>query len=173
MANEQRKFKKGFKLPVIIDDVPVEVENKINEDVNRDNAYLNAKEVSKNRKWSSLNSNFRKVGDFLSDYFSRHFADDVSYEFIAEQLGMNEATVRSIINELASWKQYPFTIIATPGKKGFIQLSTKSLENTESWLRKKARSLATGQARYDKTETSIEGKRLTEKRKQRKMKVKA
>jgi len=166
-----RRDRKGFKVPVIMN-VPLEDEQKVNDDINRDSAYIKAKNEDKNRKWSILNGNFRKVGDFLSAYFSAHFTDEVSYSYIAEQLGMNEGTVRMIISELASWQQYPFTVIASSKKKGFIQLSTKNTEQTENWMRTKARNLATGQERLWKTEQSIAGKRLTAK-KRKKIKINA
>ena len=165
-----RKIKRGFKVPVIMD-VPVEVEEKVDNDIDRDSAYLQANEDRKNVKWSNLNGNFRLIGDFLKDYLMNHFTEDISYEEISKELNINEGTVRQVINELATWSQYPISIIPTPKNKGRIQLTTRNIEDTDRWLTTQTRTVATKQFRIEKTERSVATKKVNKKKAKNKIRV--
>jgi AraC-like DNA-binding protein len=154
---------KNYDIPFVAN-IPVEVEERLNEQANQEITYLDLKNKRTLKKFMDVSGKLRLVADYLSDYFRANFMNDVSYDEIARALGISEQEVKNIISELAGWDNYPFVIIRTPKKSGFIQLHSKNLEDTEKWITTALRHITSRQQRLDKTVNATQIKRRERKR---------
>lgn len=162
---------KGFNLPFTME-IPVEVEQKLTELSNKDITYLKIHSEKILKRYLNNSSSLRKVADYLSDFFKENFMETLSYDRIAKELNLSEGTVKIVVGELAGWENYPFTIIASPKKKGYFQLSSKNLEDTENWITSQSRNIATREQRVAKTRNAILVKKKGSKKQKEKIKVK-
>lgn len=162
---------KDFDVPYIAN-IPVELENKLTTQAKQDITYLNLKNQRTLKRFMKTNSKLRQVADFISDYFKNNPVDILSYQEIADSLHFSEGEVRSVVCELAGWDKYPFVIINSPKKTGYFQLHSKDLEDTEKWITKQQRQIASKEQRLDKTQNAILVKRKTKTRLTKKIKIK-
>jgi hypothetical protein len=115
--------------------------------------------ISGERRWKAHQiADLDKIQVIVKEY--RNEGDSM----IARALGISEQEVKNIISELAGWDNYPFVIIRTPKKSGFIQLHSKNLEDTEKWITTALRHITSRQQRLDKTVNATQIKRRERKR---------
>jgi len=158
-----KKKKNAFNVPFIAS-IPVEVENKINEQVDKDVTYLQLKNKKTLKSYMDETSNLRKVANKIRDFFTDNPIGELSYEDLARDLGLSESQVRVLVSELARWENYPYVIVNTPKKKGYFQLHSKNAEDTEKWITTQSRNIASREQRLSKTERAQEAKRRQRKK---------
>jgi len=142
---------KGFDLPITVN-IPVEDQKNIEERYQKDVTYAMLRERKIVKTWRKLDSNLRKIGD----YILQHFEEIISYQQIKESLGIPEGSIKQIIGDLNFWREYPVRII--PHKKGFIKSSLKDPEDTEKYLRRKSRTITSMEQVYENIDTAIKVK---------------
>ena len=143
----------GFKLPVVMN-VPVEKERELNKRVSADISYIKLKEQKIRNRFNNPRSNLRKV----ADYIYQRFEKEISYEEISKELKISEGSVRHAVIELNFWSEYPLQMIPVPKKKGWIKSCLKDPEDTEKYLKRKSRTIASMEQVYNNTETRIKVK---------------
>jgi hypothetical protein len=156
-------MKDDFRVPFMAN-IPVEVEQKLNEQANREITYLDLKNRRTLKKYMNTSSNLRKVADYLMDYFKSNFLETLSYEQIARDLGFSEEQIKGIVSELAGWGNYPLVFIKTPKKKNHFQLHSKNAEDTERWVTSQSRCIASKEQRLEKTINALAVKRKAKKK---------
>lgn len=150
-------MKKGFNLPIVMD-VPLETAADIQNKVDADTLYLRARNQKTKDKYDKVNSKLRIIADYITDFFRSNPTGELSHSKIAHDLGFNEGTVWQAVSELMCWENYLLDLV--PSKKpGFFQLSSKDINDTEKWIRRQSRTIATKQQRLDKVERSVVIKR--------------
>ena len=149
---------RGLSVPFVAQ-IPVEVENKINKQINLEQIYFNDTNKRIEKEYSKLNSNLRKLGSYL---FDRH-GQEVSLDTAAVDLGINSSTVRALVSALNFYQKYPITHIPVPKKAGFVQSALKDLGDYERWDRKKMKTLTFMSQVKSKAEEITTAKRTAQK----------
>jgi hypothetical protein len=148
-------------------EIPPEVIDQIDNLSTVENAHLQRKNAKTLKKYMKTNSDLRIVSDYLFECFKNNPLGTFSYGKIARDLKMNLGTVRCIIGELATWKDWILTIVNTPKKTGYFQLYSKDFTDTQMWIIRNQRIVATKEQRLEKTRNAvaIRSKRNTSKKK--------
>ena len=139
--------------------IPIEAKIEIQEQYDTEVAYMKQRNAKTNEKYSKLNSKLRIVADKLNDMFREDPYRIINYEEFAEELSMKVGTVKSIINELATWDGWLLAIVNSPKKTGCFQSYSKDLMDTKKWIIHNQRYLATKDQRIRKTTTAYDIKR--------------
>jgi len=140
-------MKKGLNLPIIIDDIPPEIEGEINEKLKKEKLWLVQRELRIKKSFFNKSSLLSRVGNFLLENFLKSF----SYEELAEQFKTSEGCIRVIISDLSFWTDFPLKFIS-PRRKGYFQSALKDLKKTDEWMITQSRTIASKQQRLDNTE---------------------
>ena len=85
---------------------------------------------------------------------------------------LKKSSTRTIVSELATWKDWILTIVSTPKVKEHIQLHSKNYEDTETWLLRNQRYYDTKGQRLDKTKGAVSTKKAKEKAVKQKVRAK-
>lgn len=167
---------KGFNLP-LTHNVPVEVANEFNEEIERDKTYISIKQIKIGKTYNNLKkvTTLRKVGDYLLTQVIQE--KEISIGEIAKTLNISKNTVKIHIATLNSWNNYPLTMIPVPKKKEYIQSVLKNNVDYENWDLKKERTIATMEQVRSKAKTLTRAKakskkEITEKEKEIEVQVK-
>ncbi len=150
---------KGFKLP-IISKVPIEVENKINKEVERDIAYSNLRQDKFHKLFNKPNSVLRKIGDYLLMNYQK---GEISYKEIRDILGFSEDSIKLKVSELNFYKNFPLTMIPVPKRKGYIQSCLRNDTDYENWDLKKQRTIVSMEQVKYKAKKTTSAKEKTKK----------
>lgn len=140
----------GFELPIIMN-VPVEKEGELNKRISTDISYTKLKEQIIRKNFHNLKSNLRKV----ADYISLKFAEELSYDEMFKELGITKESIKQEVAKLNFWSEYPLQMIPVPKKKEWIKSCLKDPEDTEKYLKRKSRTIASMEQVYQNTETRI------------------
>jgi len=156
---------KGFKLP-FISKIPVEIENEINKDVERDVVYSDLKQKTLDRLFNNPKSPLRKVGDYL---WLNYTKGAISYDEIAKVLGMSKEVVIQRVSQLNFYNKFPLTMMPVPKMKGYIQSVLNNDTDYDNWDLKKQRTIVSMEQVRGKAKKTTRAKERT--KKQQKQKV--
>ena len=156
---------KGFKLPIVMN-VPIERARSLDKRVSTDISYVKLKEQKIRNNFNNLKSNLRRV----ADYIYQRFEKEVSYKEMSKAFKISVGSVKQVISELNFWSEYPLQMIPVPKKKGWIKSCLKDPEDTEKYLKRKSRTIASMEQVFNNTEIRV---KIKQKPKQKvKVKVK-
>ena len=147
----------SWKIPFIAN-IPIEKEIEFNEKIRTELIYENLKEKRISITFNNLNSNLRKVADYLW----RHQSDDeICIATMSFDLNIPESSIKSLIGDLNFFNGFSMTIIPVRKKKGYIQTSLKNQDDYENWDRKKMKTITSMVRVKDKAEKITSSKRRT------------
>jgi hypothetical protein len=153
---------KGLKVPFIAN-IPVEKEIELNQQVDAEIVYEKSKLASIEKRYNKINSPLRKVGTYIYNWFADH--TEISIEKIANDLNMNEYSVRILICELNYCDSYPLpTLMPVPKKRGYFQLVTKNQEHYERWDKRKMRTIVSMTHVREKANTIVSARMRVKKK---------
>ena len=155
------KEDKTFRLPVEMN-VPVEVENKINKQIEDEILYENSKKERLQKAFDNPNSDFRKVADYVTQKMIMGNQKEISLGKMADDLNIPEASVRGHVSNL-NYVWGGGTLIPVKGKTGWLQMATNSEEDFESWRRANARTCVTKERIRNRADTFVSAKAVWKK----------
>ncbi len=142
---------KGFNLP-IISEVPVETAVELNIRGQQDKAYADLRLQKIKKKHMKLNSDTRKV----ADYIQNNFLEDIDLNKVSQILDIKVNKIKIVISDLNFWLEFGYKMKRVKGKKDFVQSVKKNINDTEDYIRKKSRTITSLEQVYGNIDKEIQ-----------------
>lgn len=157
---------KGLDLPVYLGKVSPEEKVELDAREAKDKAYTSAREQKIVKRWSKLNNSLRKTADYLQE----HFTEEIDLEKMSEEIDVAISVIKINIDDLNFWHEFGYRMKRIRGKKDWVKSIKKDLSDTERYLTKKARTIASMEQVYGNISDDIKTKqkeKLEERQKQK------
>lgn len=158
----------GLDIPTYIGKATPEQIMKLDLREAQDKAYTLTREQNIIKKLNKLNSSLRKTHDYINE----HYREEISLEEMSEEIGFSISTLKINIADLNFWHEFGYRMKRIKGRKNWIKSIKKDLEDTEKYLRQKARTIASMDQVYGNMSDDIELKQKEKIKKKIKVAVK-
>ena len=160
-------MRKGFDIPTYLGNTSPEEVAELEIRAAQDKAYTLSREQKIIKRWKKPNGSIRKTADYIQE----HFREEINLEEMSKEIGVAVSVIKMDIDDLNFWHEFGYRMKRIKGRKNWIKSIKKDLADTEIYLRKKARTIASMDQVYGNMSEDI---KLKQKEKvKKKVKVKA
>lgn len=160
---------KGLRIPTYLGNVSPEEMARLDIREAQDKAYTLTKEADIKKRLDKPNSSINKV----QNYINSHYRDEIELEKMSKEIGVEVFAIKTAINDLNFYSEFGYRMKRVKGMKGWIQSIKKNLPDTEDYLTKKARTIATMEQVYGNIDEDINVKVKKKSKARQKIEVEA
>jgi len=135
---------RGLGLPTFLGKTTPEKMAELNVRDAQDKAYTNAREQNIKKKWAKVNDSLRKTGEYINN----NFQEMIDLEVMSNEIDVAINVIKLNLADLNFWHEFGYKMKRVRGKKDFVQSVKKDLADTERYLTKKARTIASMEQVY-------------------------